>query len=599
VKTAGHGATGSGGQRTRGPGRKPRAWLWIVGLLALWSLVTWATGGFFLSWHGLRVSARAPIRPLIVAVLVLAWALWRYGRAEVERDLDAIRFEVNLDRWAPPLALIISLVILAVGMTWTTRVAGGADSWSYVSQATLWAKGNLVVEQPIMTEVPWPKADLSFTPLLYAPAVGGGAIVSSVAPGYPMLMALFSVVHRDAMFWVVPLAGALLVGMSFLLGRALGGSAAGLLTCVLVATSPAFLFQLVAPMSDVVVAAFWVTALVTAIPNRKETWLGAGTVSALAILTRPNTAPIAVIFVIAAFWNWSDSRDPAGWRQRILKALAYGTGTIPGVLSVAAIHTALYGGPLQSGYGRAENIFTLANFAPNAVHYLTWLLDSETPLVCLAIAAPIFILDASKRWLMMMVTLCAVATWACYVFFLVLDAWWYLRYVLTALPCILALTAVTFTRLSARTPEAWRIPIAIAVLAGLITHRIDYAKDAGTFRSWQLERRYSDAGHLVNQRLERNAIVYSGQHSGSLRYYGDRLTVRWEAFDAAWFDRSVDILKEKGYRPYIVLDDWERKDFVAALGGKSRYGNLDWPPLAVIQNMPNVSIYDLDAAGRK
>ena len=320
----------------------PRLWVWVFGLILGWSLATWLTGGFFLEWPGLRVSSRNPTRPLGVALLVLAWAFWRYGRDGLERDLDVFRIDIDLTRWAAPLALLVSLMTLGVGLTWATRVAGGSDSWGYVSQAKLWAEGNLIVEQPIATQVEWPNASHSFAPLGYMPKGEAGAIVPTYPPGYPMLMALLSLVHPDAVFWVVPLSGALLVWMSYRLGQALDTPATGLLTSALVATSPAFLFQLVIPMSDVVVASLWVTALVVAMPNRFETWLGAGTISSLAILTRPNTAPIAAIFFIGAFWNWRDWRDPTGARRRLLKVLAYGTGIVPGLLSAAAIQTALY-----------------------------------------------------------------------------------------------------------------------------------------------------------------------------------------------------------------------------------------------------------------
>jgi hypothetical protein len=582
-------------QETKGPRTTARAWVWVVVALAAWSFVTWATGGFFLEWRGLRVSSRDPIRPLLVAAVVVAWAFWRHGRVGVARDLDIIRVDIDFDRWAPPLALILSLATVAIGVTWTTRTAGGADSWSFVSQAKLWADGNLIVEQPIVSQVPWPHADRSFTPLNYTQVKDRPAIVSIAAPGYPMLMAAFSPIHPDAIFWVVPLSGGLLVGMSFLLGRALGGSAVGLLTCALVATSPAVLFQLVAPMSDVVVAAFWVAALVVAIPNRRETWLGAGTVSSLAILTRPNTAPIAAVFAIAAFWNWRDQGGAQTMRERLWKVVAYGTGTVPGVLSAAAINTALYGGPFQSGYGTAANLYSVQNLLPNTWRYFSWLLSSETPFVLLALAVPFVIRDRATRRLAVFSGLCAFATWFCYVFYLVFNDWWYLRFVLTAFPCILGLASLSFVWLARKIPPAARTPAVLMLLVPLLVWRIDYATDAGAFRSWKHERRYIDAGRLVNRRLEPNAILYSGQHSGSLRYYGHRLTIRWQSFDPTWFDRSIQILKDMGYKPYIVVEDGEREDFRQALGG-SRYGQLDWPPLLEIENQPKVSVYDPDGA---
>lgn len=110
------------GQRTW-----PRPWVWAFGLITAWSLATWLTGGFFLEWQGLRISSRNPTRPFAVALLVLAWALWRYGRADVERDLKFFRVQIDLARWSAPLALCISLAVLGVGLTWATGIAGGGD----------------------------------------------------------------------------------------------------------------------------------------------------------------------------------------------------------------------------------------------------------------------------------------------------------------------------------------------------------------------------------------------------------------------------------------------------------------------------------------
>ncbi len=566
----------------------------LAGGLWVWSQVAFVTGGVFLEWHGWRLSSRDPIRPLMVAAVIVAWALWRYGRQEVldetVRTFGKFDLSIDFDRWAAPLAIGMALVTLLVGLTWTTRIAGGADSFGYVSQSQLWVKGDLTIKQPIAATVPWPDADSSFAPLGYRPAVGGGGIVPTYAPGYPMLMALFSLVHPDGVFWVVPLAGALLVWSSFLLGRALGGAAAGVLTALLVATSPAILFQLVAPMSDVVIASLWVAALVAAFPNRTDTWLGAGAISSIAILTRPNTAPIAAVFVAAAFFNWADTE----LRPRLWNVTAYVTGTLPGVFSAAAIQTVLYGSPFRSGYGTASTIYALHNFFPNVWLYLSWLLSSETPFVLLALAAPFVIRERRTRWLMMFTVLCAGATWACYLFYIQFDVWWYLRFLLTSFPCIFALTAVMVLHLLQRVPQPVRAPLVIAILVPLVFWRIQFAQEAGTFASSRLERRYRDIGHIVDRRLPPNAILYSMQHSGSLRFYGHRLTVRWDHFDAAWLDRSIGVFKELGYKPYFVLEETEQIQFQTKFSGKSRYGRLDWPTIAEVRDAPRVRVYDPD-----
>ncbi len=573
-----------------------RAWILLAALLVVWGVSVAIFGGVLLEWHGWRFSARTPLRPFLLAVLVVGYAWWRYGSEGVRRDLAAISGDVDFDRWSRAIALILAVAVLGVGLIWGTRIAGGSDSYGYVSQSRLWAHGNLVVSQPIARKVPWPDADWTFTPLGYKPAPAGGAIVPMYAPGLPILMAALSLIQPDGVFWVVPLAGAALVALSFLLGRALGGPAAGLLTAALMATSPAFLFQLMAPMSDVVVAAFWVAALVLAFPNRRGRWLVAGLASSLAILTRPNTAPIAAVFVLAALWKDNAEEGRASnRRQRIMNGLAYTAGTLPGVLGVAAIHTALYGSPFQSGYGSAGEQFALQNLVPNLARYPTWLVVSETPFVCLAVALPVLARGHGlNRRLAVFAALSAAATWLCYLFFQPFDAWWFLRFLLPAFACQLALAAVAFIRLLQALDIDWRMPVAVAVLAPVLMLRIDYAIAHGTFDAWRYERRYADTGRLVMSTLEPNAVLFSGQQSGSLRYYSGRLTLRWGYLDPAWLDRSIGVLKELGLEPYFVFEEGEEAEFRDRFGTVSRLGRLDWPAHLELKSHPRVRIYDPD-----
>ena len=53
-------------------------------------------------------------------------------------------------------------------------------------------------------------------------------------------------------------------------------------------------------------------------------------------------------------------------------------------------------------------------------------------------------------------------------------------------------------------------------------------------------------------------VVISAQHSGSIRYYAGRLTLRWDVGDPAWLDRTVDWLAAHGHHPYFVLEPQER-----------------------------------------
>jgi hypothetical protein len=363
------------------------------------------------------------------------------------------------------------------------------------------------------------------------------------------------------------------------------------------ATSPAFLFQLVAPMSDVLIATCWMAALVIALPNRRQLWLAAGLASSVAIVVRPNTAPIAAVFVCAAFCR--DSRLATSVRERVLSAFAYVTGTVPGALTVGAIHTALYGSPLQSGYGAAADIYAISNVVPNLARYPAWLIASETPLVLLGAVAPFVAWrSARSRWPVAFTAAVAIATWLCYLTYRPFDDWWYLRFLLTSYPALFALMGMTLVTAGRLVTAPWRPPVAIAMLIALAIWRIDYAKVHGTFDSWRLERRYAETGRYVAQRLPANAVLYSMQQSGSLRYYADRMTLRWDVLDVAWLDRSVDALAKLGYESYLVVEDPEEGDFRGRFAKHSALGRLNWPPIATLDTTPVVRIYSLHAVAR-
>src|SRR5207248_10409442 len=101
-----------------------------------------------------------------------------------------------------------------------STVAGGADSYGYVSQAGLWRVGQLARTQEIIGTSPWPLADETWSPLGYRPRSDRRDTIVPVYPfGLPLLMALFQIVGGYcAAFLVVPCCGALLIGLTYALG---------------------------------------------------------------------------------------------------------------------------------------------------------------------------------------------------------------------------------------------------------------------------------------------------------------------------------------------------------------------------------------------
>ena len=86
------------------------------------------------------------------------------------------------------------------------------------------------------------------------------------------------------------------------------------------------------------------------------------------------------------------------------------------------------------------------------------------------------------------------------------------------------------------------------------------------------ERRYVDVARFIASHTDPDAVILSVQHSGSLRLYADRLTLRYDVLDPLWLDRAVEYLQSIGRRPYFVLDGGEVDAFRQRFGARNRCG---------------------------
>ena len=82
---------------------------------------------------------------------------------------------------------------------------------------------------------------------------------------------------------------------------------------------------------------------------------------------------------------------------------------------------------------------------------------------------------------------------------------------------------------------------------------------------------------MAAARTEREAIVLSMQHSGSVRYYGARMSLRYDWLDPAWLDRSVAWLAARGHPVYALLDASEVGAVRDRFSGQTRAGGLTAP----------------------
>ena len=86
--------------------------------------------------------------------------------------------------------------------------------------------------------------------------------------------------------------------------------------------------------------------------------LGAGLLTALAVLVRTNLAPLTgVCWLWLAYGAWRAAGDAR--LTRLKQLAAYTLGVLPGPIVVAMLNAFWYGSPFRSGYGPLANLYEL------------------------------------------------------------------------------------------------------------------------------------------------------------------------------------------------------------------------------------------------
>jgi hypothetical protein len=106
------------------------------------------------------------------------------------------------------------------------------------------------------------------------------------------------------------------------------------------------------------------------------------------------------------------------------------------------------------------------------------------------------------------------------------------------------------------------------------------------------ERRYIDVARFVSEQTPLDAIVLAHQHSGSLRLYAGRTTMRWDVLGEGWLQPAVDHLHALGHPVYLVVDGDETDQFRTRFGGMG-LAALDWAPLGTLDRA-GISVFDLN-----
>lgn len=549
-------------------------------LLPVWAVVAYFTGGVGWMLGPIRISSRQPFRPLLVGLAVAGWYFWAYPREAREADGRWLqRWAARVLPFAVPLAVVFALYL---GIHYGSFAAAGSDSYGYLSQARLWLGGIPRVEQPFVQDFSWPNREWAFSPLGYRPFSPDGTIVPTYPSGLPMLMAVFSVFGDSGPFYVVPVLGALMLGLTYVLGRdATGSRTVGALATVLLLGSPVFLTHLLVPMSDIPAAAGWTLVAVMVLRHQP---LVAGIAAGVTLLVRPNLVLLALVPVFA-------------WQEKRETLIRYAMGIVPGLLAIMVINTLLYGGPLSSGYGSLFEPYAWGSVPSNLRNYVVWMVQTQTPFILLALV-PLFVPgtlreDSPTTSPRVCLGGVVVLTFLSYLFYATFNHWFYLRFLLPAYPALTVLLAAALRWLSWKLPFDARVPAVAVVCAVMIPFGVNVGRREGIFGVAAYEQRHVRAANEVASRTPPDAIVLAVQHSGSVRYYANRTTMRYDWLDDGSLDAALRDLAARGRRAYLVVDDWEEKEFRDRFSGANRAGRLDWAPIARVPGSPEVHVFDM------
>ena len=586
--------------------RTIRRWTSLLTVAAAaWAVVLFVSGGLDATLLGVRVTSNDPFRPLVLAAISFLVYIRAGGRLTPPEGAAGDYWRRVVAAVASPhrLAATLALAVVFTGWFYGTKAVGGADTYGYLSQSDRWADGTLKISQPFAGDVPWPRGNWTFVPVgsyrpldtfHKVPDEDRWTMVPVYPPGLPMLLAAAGAIGGfQAKFLVVPLLAGLLVMATYGIGVRLASPTAALIGAWLVATSPALLFIMLGLMSDAAVSGVWAASFYLLLGRGIPSAAGAGALVSLAVLIRPNLAPLVAVMGLVYVLRLFDRRRRAG---AVAEAIAFVVSAMPGILALAAINDYLYGSALASGYGTTDGMFSPDHVPQNVPRYLSWLIETHTPLVLVGLAAALVPLRrvwpaADPPSTLVVMALAVAVIWITYLLFLPWDVWWYLRFVLPSFPFIMVGVGAVAARLIGWRPAVLTPVVAVVVLMGLFQFRA--AAGRGVFELWMNDRRYVTAAQMTREMTDRGSLIFTGVHVGSVRYYGSRMSAYFNYFPEDWLDRAVSWLARRGVRPYLLLEDWEVPEFKARFEGQQTLRILESPPLAIYEDPGRMFLFDL------
>ncbi len=511
-------------------------------LTAAAALLALADAGFHLTLGTTTLSVRNPLNPAAFTFALLG-------------------LRAGLTQWrvhtAPPVAPVLplaTLILTALGfvLTHLTTVCGGADSFGYVSAATLLGRGTLSAPQPEATWLPIDNALTVLAPLGYLPRPSDAAIVPLYPLGFPALIAATTLaIPFERTAYLVPpaMTVVLLVLVHRIAETWTRDRATAWLATALVAWDPLVITYAKQPMSDVPATA-WFMLGVWLVVRETPRPFGSGLAAAASFLTRPGGlgAILALAMLVVM-------RGPSRGRALVRFTL----GMAPGVALQALLQWRLFGSPWQTGYGPLGSLYAGADVLSNVGIYASGLVSIHSIAWVLCAGAGLYVLRGPRAiWIVLLL----VSSLTPYLLYFRFDHWETLRFVLPAVIALdVAAAAGTMALVSRPLPARGAAVAAVLVAALATAHAWTFLRAAGVPQLMEQERRYVDTANWIARFTPSSSLVLAGQHSGSIRHYAARTTLRWDLLNADDFEPIVREAGRRGVPVYVALDRAEQPAF--------------------------------------
>ena len=549
----------------------------IAALLALAALVA-LTGGFEIALGSFTLRSHSAWRVLAVALIPIG-ARVRLALSEPTGSASSGTGR-RVER-EPVRLVLLTLIFLSIGywFKYLLTTVGGADSYGYASAARLLASGRLIAAAPIAEWLSPANRLALASPLGWAPSGNGAGISPTYPLGLPALMALVSIVTRaNVIFYVSPAMSLLTLWLVFRLARRWGDEQTALLATALVAWNPVFLTYAKQPMSDAAATAWLTLAVILAVDDphlipahsiRRSAL--AGVAAGAAFLTRP--ALLAAVALIPLL----------GWRgaSPIKRMLIASAGIAAAGAARLALQSYMFGNPFTTGYGSAEALFSWAALPENLDIYARQSWRALGWLWIVAAGAGAWAWRGPRTTTILAV---AAAVALPYLFYLRFDHWETLRFLLPGIVplSILAAAGVITLARSLRVPAI--TAVVIVLFAGAFAVRSErLMRESSVWEIENLEARYPLVGQWFQVNTPPASVALASQHSGSLRWYGDRQTVRWDLLRPEDLITTVRELEAHGATVYAALEGTEQQGFDAKFS--TELARLSVDPVGHVRNV--------------